>query len=374
MNSTETRARRWIVKIGSSLITGNGCGLDHAAIRDWAGQLASLRREGREIILVSSGAIAEGVRRFGWERRPRRLHRMQAAAAAGQMGLIHAYESVFGDYDLHAAQVLLTHEDLSNRTRYLNARSTLFTLLELDVIPVVNENDAVATEEIQLGDNDTLAALTANLIDADKLLILTDREGLYETDPARDSNARLIESAEVHDPRLDEAAGPSIGTLGRGGMITKVAAARRAALSGTETVIASGREERIITRVMHGEAVGTRLHVEGRSLAARKQWIAGLKPCGSLTLNDGACEAIAKGGNSLLPVGVTSVEGDFGRGDPVACRNPGGAVVAYGLTNYASDETRRIIGKHSKEVRKIIEGGYEPEVIHRDNLLVVAAS
>ncbi len=374
MNVTENHARRWIVKIGSSLITGNGCGLDHAAIRDWAGQIASLRREGREIILVSSGAIAEGVRRLGWERRPRRLHRMQAAAAAGQMGLVHAYESVFGDYGLHAAQVLLTHEDLSSRTRYLNARSTLSTLLELDVIPVVNENDAVATEEIQLGDNDTLAALTANLIDADKLLILTDCGGLYETDPAHDSNARLIESAEVHDPRLDKAAGPSIGTLGRGGMITKVAAARRAALSGAETAIASGREERIITRVMRGEAVGTRLYVEGRSFAARKQWIAGLKPCGSLTLNDGACEAIAKGGNSLLPVGVTSVEGDFGRGDPVACRNPAGAGVAYGLTNYASDETRSIVGKHSKEVRKIIKGGYEPEVIHRDNLLVVAAS
>ena len=374
MSTIEDLAHRWVVKIGSSLITGNGCGLDHAAIRDWAGQIAVLKREGREIILVSSGSIAEGVRRLGWERRPRRLHRMQAAAAAGQMGLVHAYESVFGDHGLHAAQVLLTHEDLSSRTRYLNARSTLSTLLELDVIPIVNENDVVSTEEIQLGDNDTLAALTANLIDADKLLILTDCGGLYAADPAHDPNAKLIESAEVNDPCLDEAAGPSIGTLGRGGMITKVAAARRAALSGTETIIASGREAQVIVRAMHGEAVGTRLYAEGQSFAARKQWIAGLKPCGSLSLNDGACEAIAKGGNSLLPVGLTSVEGDFGRGDPVACRDPHGAVIAYGLTNYTSDETRRIIGKHSKEVRKIIEGGYEPEVIHRDNLLVVAAS
>ncbi len=373
-NPTETDARRWVIKIGTSLITGDGCGLDHAAIRDWAEQVAALKCEGKQIVLVSSGSIAEGVRRLGWKRRPHRLHRIQAAAATGQTGLIHAYEAQFSNHGLHAAQVLLTHEDLSNRGRYLNARSTLTTLLDLDVIPVVNENDAVATEEIQLGDNDTLAALTANLIDADQLLILTDRDGLYDADPAQHDNARLIKSADVNDPQLDRAAGPSIGTLGRGGMITKVAAARRAALSGTATIIASGRERQVIARVMRGETVGTQLHTDKQSFAARKQWIAGLKPCGSLSLDEGACTALAQGGNSLLPIGVTAVEGAFGRGDPVLCRNPAGDVIAHGLTNYSADETRSIIGKHSKEVLKIIGGGYEPEVIHCDNLMVVAAA
>ncbi len=374
MNKTESNTRRWVIKIGSSLITGDGCGLDHAAIRDWAGQVAALKRDGKQIVLVSSGSIAEGVHRLGWERRPHRLHRIQAAAATGQMGLVHAYESEFSNYGLHAAQVLLTHEDLSNRVRYLNARSTLTTLLDLDVIPVVNENDAVATEEIQLGDNDTLAAYTANLIDADRLLILTDCAGLYDANPATAANARLIENAEVNDPQLDQAAGPSIGALGRGGMITKVAAARRAALSGTATIIAPGRERQVIARVMSGEAIGTRLHTSRQSFAARKQWIAALKPCGALTLDEGACKALAKGGNSLLPIGVTAVEGAFERGDPVTCRNPDGDIVAHGLTNYAADEVREIAGRHSKEVRKIISGGYEPEVIHRDNLMVVTAS
>ena len=373
-NTDEINTRRWVIKIGSSLITGDGGGLNHAAIRNWAEQLATLKREGRQIVLVSSGSVAEGVYRLGWKQRPYRLHRIQAAAATGQMGLIHAYESEFNHHDLHAAQVLLTHEDLSNRARYLNARSTLTTLLDLDVIPVVNENDAVATEEIQLGDNDTLAALTANLIDADRLLILTDCGGLYDADPAREPSARLIENAEVGDPRLDQAAGPSIGMLGRGGMITKVAAARRAALSGTETVIASGHEEQVIARVMRGEAIGTQLHTDRQSFAARKQWIAGLKPRGSLTLDEGACRALSKGGNSLLPVGITAVEGDFRRGDLVLCRSPGGDVIAHGLTNYAVNEARKIIGRHSKEVRKIIGSGYEPEIIHCDNLMVVASS
>ena len=373
-NTTGAETRTWVIKIGSSLVTGDGGGLDHAAIRDWAEQLATMKREGRQIVLVSSGSIAEGVHRLGWERRPHRLHRIQAAAATGQMGLVHAYETHFGKHGLHAAQVLLTHEDFSNRVRYLNARSTLTTLLSLDVIPVVNENDAVATEEIQLGDNDTLAALTANLIDADRLLILTDCDGIYDADPKQSKNARLIQSADVNDPRLDRAAGPSISALGRGGMITKVAAARRAALSGTGTIIASGHERQIITRVMRGEAAGTRLHTDRQSFAARKQWIAGLKPCGSLSLDEGACKALAKGGNSLLPIGITAVEGTFGRGDPVLCRNPANEVVAHGLTNYSADEARRIMGKYSKEVQKMIGSGYEPEVIHCDNLMVIATS
>ena len=368
MNTAETALRRWVVKIGSSLITSDGRGLDRAAIRNWAAQVATLKHAGTQIVLVSSGSIVEGMHRLGWKRRPHRLHRIQAT---GQMGLIHAYESGFRDHGLHAAQVLLTHEDFSNRSRYLNARSTLTTLLDLDVIPVVNENDAVATEEIQLGDNDTLAAHVANLIDADRLLILTDCSGLHETDPAHEPGAKLIEDAEVGDPRLDRAAGPSIGALGRGGMVTKIAAARCAALSGAGTIIAPGREERIIARVIGGEAVGTRLHAGRQAFAARKQWIAGLKPCGSLTLDEGACRALAKGGNSLLPVGVTAVKGDFGRGDPVSCCDREGVVIAYGLTNYAADETRRIIGRHSRKVREIIGSGYEPEVIHCDNLMLV---
>ena len=370
--TVETGARRWVIKVGSSLITGSVGGLNHAAIHDWARQVARLKRENKQIVLVSSGAIAEGVRRMGWESRPRRLNQVQAAAAVGQMGLIHAYESEFSRYHLHAAQVLLTHEDFNSRERYLNARSTLTTLLGLDVIPVVNENDAVATEEIRLGDNDMIAALTANLIDADNLLILTDRAGLYDADPAGDASARLVESIAVGDPQLDRMAGPSAGALGRGGMITKISAARRAALSGTGTRIAFGHEERIIERIVRGEQVGTWLYPDKPASAARKQWIAGLKPCGSLTLNDGACAALMKGGNSLLPVGIASVTGVFGRGDPVVCRNAGGEIIAHGLTNYAADEMRRIMGKRSEEVSRLITGGYEPSAIHYDNMTVVA--
>ena len=372
--TTDTEARTWVIKIGTSLITGSGGGLHHAAIRNWAEQVADLKREGRRIVLVSSGSIAEGVRRLGWERRPHRLHRIQAAAAAGQMGLVHAYETQFSNYGLHAAQVLLTHEDMSSRARYLNARSTLTTLLGLNVVPVVNENDAVSTEEIRLGDNDTLAALTANLIDADRLLILTDCDGVYDADPARHKNARLIKSADVNDMQLDRAAGPSISALGRGGMITKIAAARRAALSGTGTIIASGHEPQVIARVVRGEKLGTHLHTDRQAFAARKQWIVALKPCGSLSLDEGACTALAKGGNSLLPIGVTLVEGVFERGDPVLCRTPAGEIFAHGLTNYSADEVRKIVGKHSREVQKIIGSGYEPEIIHCDNLMVVADS
>lgn len=371
-HTAEAGARRWVIKIGSSLVTGSVGGLNHAAIHDWARQVAKLKRESRQIVLVSSGSVAEGMRRMGWSSRPRRLNRVQAAAAVGQMGLVHAYESEFSRHHLHAAQVLLTHEDFTSRERYLNARSTLTTLLGLDVIPVVNENDAVATEEIRMGDNDMIAALTANLIDADCLLILTDRAGLYEADPATDADARLVESIAVSDPRLDRMAGPSSGALGRGGMITKIAASRRAALSGTETRIAFGHEERVIERIVQGEQVGTWLYPDKPASAARKQWIAGLKPCGSLTLNEGACDALLKGGNSLLPVGVAVVTGTFGRGDPVVCCNAGGEVIAHGLTNYAADEMRRIMGKRSEEVSRLVTGGYEPSAIHYDNMVVIA--
>ena len=372
--ATRPSARRWVIKIGSSLITRDGRGLNHDAIGDWTAQIARLKHDDKQIVLVSSGSIAEGVHRLNWPHRPHNLHQIQAAAATGQTGLMHAYETRLSEHGLHAAQVLLTHEDFSNRARYLNARSTITSLLELAVIPVVNENDAVSTEEIQLGDNDTLAALTVNLIDADRLLILTDCDGLYDADPGHTAGAQLIESAAVDDPALDRAAGPSIGKLGRGGMITKVSAARCAARSGSETIIASGRAPRVIERVVCGEAIGTYLHTEGRPLAARKQWIAGLHPCGVLTLDGGACRAIVKGGNSLLPVGITAVSGSFGRGDPVACDNVRGETVAYGLSNYGAEELRRIIGRHSKEVQKIIGSSYQPEAVHCDNLTTVATS
>ena len=371
-HTVEAGARRWVIKVGSSLVTDSEGGLNHAVIHDWARQVARLKRENRQIVLVSSGSIAEGVRRMGWESRPRRLNEVQAAAAVGQTGLIHAYEAEFSRHRLHAAQVLLSHEDFNSRERYLNARSTLTTLLGLDVVPVVNENDVVATEEIRLGDNDMIAALTANLIDADNLLILTDRAGLYDADPARDANAQLVESIALEDPRLDRMAGPGTGALGRGGMVTKISAARRAALSGTGTRIAFGHEERIIERIVYGEQVGTRLYSDKPASAARKQWIAGLKSCGTLTLNDGACAALIKGGNSLLPVGITSVAGAFGRGDPVVCCDAGGRVIAYGLTNYAADEIRRIMGKRSEEVSRLVTGGYEPSAIHYDNMTVIA--
>ena len=368
---TENNAQRWVVKIGSSLITDVESGLNHSRIRDWAKQIATLKCEKKQIVLVSSGSVAEGMRRLGWKQRPHHLHQIQAAAATGQMGLIHAYESEFSKHNLHAAQVLLTHEDFSNRSRYLNARSTLLALLNLNVIPIVNENDVVATEEIQLGDNDTLAAFTANLIEANKLLILTDCDGIYDADPIHNPNAQLIESAKTNDPKLDQVAGASISILGRGGMITKVAAARRAALSGIETVIASGHKKQIIARVVQGESIGTRLYTDRQAFAARKQWIAGLKTSGSLTLNEGACVAISGAGSSLLPIGISAIEGAFKRGDLVVCCNSDGEVIARGLVNYTADEVRKIMGQHSEEIQKIINGSYEPEVIHRDNLMLV---
>ncbi len=364
--------RRWVVKIGSAMVTDDGRGLDLDALGDWAEQIAALRNAGREVVLVSSGAVAEGIRRLGWAARPSALHELQAAAAVGQMGLVQAYESVFREHGFHSAQVLLTHEDLSDRQRYLNARSTLRTLLQLGVVPVVNENDTVATEEIRFGDNDTLAALTANLVEADALVILTDQEGVFDSDPRGNPEARLLDRVRANDTGLEAMAGGSGGALGRGGMLTKVRAARRAARSGATTLIASGRQPRVLSRLARGEALGTLLYPDREPLVARKQWIAGqLRVMGRLHLDEGAVRALVEQGRSLLPVGVRRVEGAFGRGEMVACVAPDGREIARGLANYAAGESRRICGAASDAIETILGYVDEPELIHRDNLVLV---
>ncbi len=365
-------SERWVVKIGSSLVTNEGRGLDLEAISGWAEQIAALREAGKQVVLVSSGAVAEGMSRMGWQRRPHALHELQAAAAIGQMGLVQAYETRFQQHGLHSAQVLLTHEDLTDRRRYLNARSTLQTLLGLGVIPVVNENDTVATDEIRFGDNDTLAALVANLVVADLLVILTDQKGLYERDPRVHTDARLIEEAPANDPAILACAGPSATQLGRGGMATKITAAQRAARSGAATVIAWGREPQVLERLAGGETLGTLLKPDKEPLAARKQWIAGqLKPRGSLQLDAGASRVIRESGRSLLPVGVTAVKGDFERGEVVSCISDQGLEVARGLVNYSAAEARKIQGRPSEEIEKLLGYVDEPELIHRDNLVLL---
>jgi len=367
-----SECKRWVIKIGSSLLTDEGRGLDVAAIDSWVDQMVALRRDGLELLLVSSGAVAEGITRLGWSERPHALHELQAAAAVGQMGLIQAYESRFQTYGLHTAQVLLTHDDLANRQRYLNARSTLRTLLGLNVIPVVNENDTVTTEEIRFGDNDTLAALVANLIEAELLVFLTDQQGLFSSDPRTNPDAELIQEAQAGAAQLESMASGSGGVLGRGGMLTKVRAAARAARSGTLTVITSGREENILKRIAADNFRGTRLYSASEPLAARKQWLAGqLQVRGSLTLDPGAIKVLQGAGSSLLPVGVTRVEGEFERGDLVVCFGPGGEEVARGLVNYSAAESRRIIGHASKRIESILGYVDEPELIHRDNLVLL---
>jgi glutamate 5-kinase len=372
MTAPLATAKRIVVKVGSSLVTDEGRGLDHAAVGRWAEEIAALKRAGREVVLVSSGAIAEGVKRLGWRARPSSMHELQAAAAVGQMGLVQAYESAFMKFGLHAAQVLLTHEDLADRRRYLNARSTLVTLLALNVIPVINENDTVTTDEIRFGDNDTLGALVTNLIEADALVLLTDQHGLYTADPRADPTATLVESARAGDPRLETMAGGAGSAMGRGGMLTKVLAAKRAARSGASTVIASGREERVLTRLAAGEAVGTLLVAETVSLAARKQWLADhVQLAGRLTLDAGAVRALARDGKSLLPIGVVGVEGEFGRGEVVGCFDAEGREIARGLVNYGAQETARIMKKPSSEIEAILGYVDEPELIHRDNLVLL---
>lgn len=365
-------SRRWVVKLGSALLTNNGRGLYREAIREWVQQMAALRQRGVELVLVSSGSIAEGMTRLGWTVRPRAVHELQAVAAVGQMGLVRVYESCFEKHGMHTAQILLTHEDLSARDRYLNARSTLRTLLQLGVVPVVNENDTVATEEIRLGDNDTLAGLVANLVEASLLVILTDQKGLYDADPRSNSNARLIPQGIAGDPSLERIAGGS-GTLGRGGMRTKLSAAALAARSGTATLIVSGREADVLSRIAEGQEVGTLLLPSEPALVARKQWLAGqLKVRGRLVLDAGAVRVLTGSGRSLLAVGVTRVEGRFDRGELVACLSPEGREVARGLVNYSAVETRRIMGQPSDRIEALLGYVDEPELIHRDNLVVLA--
>ncbi len=363
-------AKRLVVKVGSALVTNNGAGLDHAAISDWARQIHTLRQQGKEVVLVSSGAVACGVQRLGWGRRPKTVHEKQAAAAIGQAGLVQAYEAAFSQYQLNTAQILLTHEDLADRKRYLNARSTLTTLLELGVVPIINENDTVITDEIKFGDNDTLGALVANLIEADALIILTDQQGLYTADPRKDPNATLIQEATAGDESLEAMAGGAGTRVGTGGMITKVIAAKRAARSGAHTAIANGRETDPIIRLPAGEPVGTLLVSTTQPLAARKQWLADhLQLAGRLLLDEGAVNAL-KSGKSLLPIGVIAAEGDFERGAAVACIDPEGKEIARGLCNYGSGEARLIARKTTQEIEDLLGYVDEPELIHRDNLIL----
>jgi glutamate 5-kinase len=365
-------AKTVVVKVGSSLVTNAGRGLDVEAIARWAAQIARLRALGRRTILVSSGAIAEGMQRLGWARRPQAMHELQAAAAVGQMGLAQCYESCFREHGLRTAQVLLTHADMADRQRYLNARSTLRTLLGLGVIPVINENDTVVTDEIKFGDNDTLAALVTNLVEADALVILTDQAGLYELDPRKHAGAKLVEQADAADPALEAMAGGTGSATARGGMLTKVLAARRAARSGAHTVIASGREPEVLVRLAQGERVGTLLTARTVPLAARKQWLADhLSVSGQLRLDAGAVKALVRDGKSLLPIGVVETAGEFQRGEVVVCVDPEGREVARGLANYSAEETRRIMRRPSGEIESILGYVDEPELIHRDNLVLL---
>jgi len=362
-------SRRLVVKVGSALVTRNGTGLDKAAMADWARQIAALRAAGKQVVLVSSGAIAAGMQRLGWHRRPQEMHRLQAAAAVGQMGLVEAYEEAFSAHGLHTAQILVTHEDLADRKRYLNARSTISTLLELGVVPIINENDTIVTDEIKFGDNDTLGALVANLLEADALIILTDQAGLFTADPRKDPNATLIREGRAEDRAFEAMAGGAGSGISKGGMITKVRAAQRAARSGAHTCIASGHEPDVLIRLAAAEPIGTLLCATSSPLAARKQWMADhLQLAGSLIVDDGAARAL-RNGRSLLPVGVVKVVGDFERGAVVACRTAAGEEIARGLVNYSSSECRRIARKSSDRIEELLGYIGEPELIHRDNMV-----
>lgn len=365
-------AKRIVVKIGSSLLTDGGRGLNKPAIAEWVSQMAALRQQEIDVVLVSSGSVAEGVSRLKLKARPKTLHELQAAASVGQMGLVRCFENKFQYHNLLAAQVLLTHDDLSDRQRYLNARSTLLTLLNFGVVPVINENDAVATEEIRFGDNDTLGALVANLVEADLLIILTDQTGLFDANPSLNPDAKLISNISVNEKLLDEVAGESISGLGRGGMYTKVRAARLAARSGAATVIVSGKIEDVIKRVFNAEELGTYLIPNLAPLVARKQWLAGqLQLKGSVTVDDGAVKILQTAGKSLLAVGVKAVQGKFKRGDLVSCRDLQGVEIARGLINYGADETAKIAGKPSSQFEALLGYADEAELIHRDNLVLI---
>ena len=367
-------ASRLIVKVGSSLVTNEGKGIDTHAVGQWAAQIAQLSKSGKQVVLVSSGAIAEGMSRLGWARRPTEMHELQAAAAVGQMGLAQAYESAFAPHGLRTAQILLTHEDLADRLRYLNARSTLFALMRLGVVPIVNENDTVSTDEIKVGDNDTLGALVANLVEADALIILTDQAGLYDSDPRKDPNAKLIQNARADDPSLPAMAGGAGSHLGKGGMLTKVLAAQRAARSGAHTIIASGREPDVLVRLAAGESIGTALAANQPVWSARKQWMADhLRLRGRLVLDAGAVKALVTDGKSLLPVGVRAVEGAFEPGDLVACFDADGRECARGIINYSAGDARRIMGKPTSQIEVTLGEMTQSELIHRDNLVVTTS-
>ncbi|MDR2174151.1 MAG: glutamate 5-kinase [Burkholderiales bacterium] len=370
--SVVAEASRIVVKVGSSLVTDEGRGIDHEAVLRWATEIAQLKKAGKEVLLVSSGAIAEGMKRLGWTTRPHAIPELQAAAAVGQMGLAHAYEEAFALSGLRTAQILLTHEDLADRRRYLNARSTLRTLLALDVIPIINENDTVTTEEIKVGDNDTLGALVTNLIEADVLILLTDQIGLFTADPRQHPDAAPIEEARAGDPALEAMAGGAGSSIGKGGMLTKVLAAKRAVHSGASTVIASGREKDVLTRLAQGERIGTQLIAETATLLARKQWLADhLQLAGKLYLDQGAAKALTEEGKSLLAIGVIQAEGEFERGEVVGCYDESGKELARGLVNYNAADTRRILRQPSSQIEAILGHMEEPELIHRDNLVVV---
>lgn len=368
--NTVSTTKRWVVKIGSALLTDDGQGLNILAMQRWVSQMVALRQQGVELVIVSSGSVAEGMKRLGWKKRPSEINELQAAAAIGQMGLVQAYESAFAKHGILTAQILMTHDDLSNRERYLNASNTIQTLLEHGVVPVINENDTVVTDEIRFGDNDTLAALTANLVSADILVILTDQKGLYNDNPRTNPNATLISEAQVSRKDIEAMASPEGGALGKGGMYTKVMAAKRAARSGTATFIASGREENILPRLLSGEELGTLLIPDLEPMTARKQWLAGhLQAKGTLVLDAGAAKILRQPGRSLLPVGVLSAVGKFQRGEMVVCVDEQGKEVARGLVNYAIAETQKIIGKPSNQIESLLGYSHGEFLIHCDNLV-----
>ena len=372
MTSLLENARRIVVKVGSALVTNEGRGVDIEAIERWAHQIAELRAMGREVVLVSSGAIVEGMKRLGWTTRPSRVCELQAAAAVGQMGLVQAYEEHFAAHGIGTAQILLTHANLADREQYLNARMTLIELLSLGIVPVINENDTVVTEEIKVGDNDTLGALVTNLVEADVLVILTDQKGLYTADPRSNPDAEFVAEATAGDPKLEKMAGGAASQLSKGGMITKILAAKRAARSGAGTIIAEGREENVLVRLAEGEMIGTHLKPASSVLHARKQWIADhLRSAGRLVLDPGAVRALRESHTSLLPVGVKAVEGDFVRGEMVVCVDEEGHEVARGLVSYASDDARRICRAHTEDISRILGACDAPEMIHRDNLVML---
>lgn len=372
MKSVIQQAQRVIIKVGSTLVTNDGKGLDHAAIAKWAAQIARLRQLGKEVVLVSSGAIAEGMQRLGFDKRPTGVHELQACAAVGQMGLAQIYETSFRDHGIRTAQVLLTHADLADRERYLNARSTLFTLLQLGVVPIINENDTVVTDEIKFGDNDTLGALVANLIEADALIILTDQRGLYSADPRKEPTAEFIHEAAAGTPELEAMAGGSGSAIGRGGMLTKILAAKRAASSGAHTVIAWGREDNVLVRLAGGEAIGTQLLAQTGHRNARKQWMADhLHTVGRVALDAGATRKVIEEGKSLLPIGVAAVEGEFGRGEVITLTDANGREIARGLSNYSSADARRIMRHQSSEFEALLGYAAEAELIHRDNMVLL---